>query len=285
LGGGANAVTPTQQLMALLRSRTLAEDVINGMDLLPVLVDGEVKTTDVNYGLMMVNAVSTLGSHVMFSDDKKGGTITISSEFRDPKLAMDVANYYVEGLQNFINKNALTVAKRNRIFIEKQLDLNKKELLWAGKELNEFYKSDRVSSVESKINIPSSDTELITPPSQFSSEDMSGLEKLQLQKDELDRKLLVKDIPQQVYLQYLTLRRNLLAQVNGLLTQQYEMAKIDEAKDEWSYQVIDSARLPEHKSRPKRTKMVMLAFVSSLLIGMFGVLLIEYVKKMKDSQG
>ncbi len=294
--GGAGGQAPSQQFMALLKTRTLAEEMINRHNLMSVLFKktkaeaeveveesqrSKVKGEDINErrttnderrkkGQAVEDAVKTLlGSYVKFMDDKKNGTITISAEFKDPKLAAEVANGYVDGLQKFINENAFTVAKRNRIFIEGQLAQNKRELLEAGKELNEFYKGGRVSSVESKIDVPIAN-----------SNTQAVLGDLQKQKEEIENKI-VKDIPQQVYLQYLTLRRNLLTQINTLLTQQYEMAKIDEAKDELAFQVIDPARVPEKRSRPKRRQMVMLAFASSLFIGVFAAFFMEYLEKVK----
>lgn len=289
--GGVGTQTLTTQFLALLNTRTLAEEMINKHDLVPIIFEG----SKPGEKLSMESAVGGLLGSVKFMDDKKNGTIIISAEFKDPKLAAEVANGYVEGLQKFINGNAFTVAKRNRIFIEEQLSQNKRDLLEAGKELNEFYKGGRVSSVESKIDVPITGglQGVDTPPSDAHNDTVIELEKLQKQEAEIatvlnqrptanDQRQVVKDVPQQVYLQYLTLRRNLLTQINTLLTQQYEMAKIDEAKDELAFQVIDPARIPEKRFKPRRKQMVMVAFVSSLLIGIFAAFSLEYTEKMRS---
>jgi uncharacterized protein involved in exopolysaccharide biosynthesis len=61
-----------------------------------------------------------------------------------------------------------------------------------------------------------------------------------------------------------------------LLTREYEIAKIEEAKSMPTIQVLDSAVVPEKKSKPKRTQMVLLAGVTSLFIGVFVAFIHEY---------
>ncbi|XLM21261.1 hypothetical protein MKD33_03615, partial [Chromobacterium piscinae] len=58
-----------------------------------------------------------------------------------------------------------------------------------------------------------------------------------------------------------------------LLSKQYEMAKIDEAKDSSLIQVLDTAVPPELKSKPKRSLIVMLGLFGGLLIGILSALL------------
>lgn len=91
----------------------------------------------------------------------------------------------------------------------------------------------------------------------------------------------VHNVPSQVYLQYLTLQRELLGKVNALLTQQYEMAKIEEAREDLSFNIIDSAVAPVHPSKPKRLLIVGVAFVGGLFLSIFVAFFLEYVQKMK----
>jgi len=50
-----------------------------------------------------------------------------------------------------------------------------------------------------------------------------------------------------------------------LLAKQYELAKIDEAKDATIIQVLDEAIEPDRKSKPKRTQIVLLSTIVALL--------------------
>ncbi len=282
--GGIGGQTVLQQFIALLNSRTLTEDVINEMNLMPVLFkDYDVKKADQP---TIGAGIRALKGCVNFLEEKKNGTISISGEFKDPIIAADVVNGYIKELQTLINENSFTMSKRNRVFIEKQLEQNKRELLESGKDLNEFYKSGKVSSVESKVDVStgvhiSADAEDASATEVGHKDLLAKVDELQKQKQDIESKLVVKDVPQQVYLQYLTIRRGLLVQINNFLTQQYEMAKIDEAKDDLAFQVIDPARVPEMRSRPQRKQMVMMSFMASLLIGVFAAVFMEYIEKMK----
>jgi uncharacterized protein involved in exopolysaccharide biosynthesis len=68
-----------------------------------------------------------------------------------------------------------------------------------------------------------------------------------------------------------------------LLVKQYELAKLDEARDAVVIQVIDRAVTPERKSRPKRALIVILATVAMLFLSVFLVLLLEHpwIKSVK----
>lgn len=294
VGGG----TPQNlQFLALLKTRTLAERVIENCDLIPLLSNGG-KQADIS----MENLTGDLLSHLDFTNEMKSGVLTITAEFQNPMTAAYVVNCYAQGLQQFINENTFTVAKRYRIFIGEQLYQNKKQLIESGKELNEFYKGNRISSIDSKIDVP---LEIELDYKSFKNDNLivdsemqSKMETLKKQKEEVDDflekinvenvstddkqyKNIIRSVPQHVYLQYLTLRRNLLTQINTLLTQNYEMAKMEEAKDELAFQVIDPGRVPETRFKPKRRKMVMTGFIVSLLMGCLMVFSMEYYSEIK----
>lgn len=286
LAGLSGANSPTQQFMSLLKTRTLAEVVINENNLLPALLK---KLSD-DPALNMERGVKVLRTeHITFTEDKKGGIITIDAVFQDPRLAADVANGYVAGLQQFIKGNALTVAKRNRIFIEKQLAENDSDLLQAGKEINEFYKGGKVSNIDAFIDVPlnsflSAGEQKIAPDDIFSIDKFETiLKKKRDVEEQLGALKVVKNVPQQVYLQYLALKKTILVQVNGLLTQQYEMAKIEESKEELAFQLIDPAIPPTMRYSPKRGQIVMTSFFSSFFLALAAIFFAESKKKSCSS--
>ena len=53
-----------------------------------------------------------------------------------------------------------------------------------------------------------------------------------------------------------------------LLTQRYEMAKVNEARDTSTFQILDHASLPTHRSRPARAELVLAGGVVGLLLGL-----------------
>lgn len=288
---GIASQSPNRQIIALLKTRSLAIRVINKYDLLPILLKNNDESKP--NGKKMQSAAENLLGMISFDDNKKDGIISISAELRDPKLATMIANGYVEELQNFINDNSFTLAKRNKIFIEEQLLQSQRELLEAGKLLNEFYKTGRVSNVGSKVDVSlvvdSNLQETINRLKERKKILQGEVEEYpdeRIVSDQTDdlaeiNDKIVRGVPQQVYLQYLTLRRNLLAQINTLLTQQYEMAKIDESRDDLSFQILDPASEPETCSRPKKREMVMIAIISSIFFSILILFIIEFFQKSK----
>lgn len=289
----------TEKIIAILRSRTLNENVINAQRLMPIIFEdawdekaGKWKSEDFDEQKNMEKAVRIMRKLVLIGSDKKAKTIKITGEFRDPKLAARVVNAYIDELQKFIVSNAFTTAKRNRIFIEEQLAENKRDLLEAGKEITVFYKTNRVSSSEADLDV-NVDTVVdvdahLGEKAKLAAMGASGnaaMRNLLAEKAQVESRLAeartVKDVPQQVYLTYLMLRRELLAKVNALLTTQYEMAKIEETKEDLTFQVIDSAVPPVRKYRPKRAQICIMFFFAALFASIVIAFSREYVYRQK----
>ena len=83
----------------------------------------------------------------------------------------------------------------------------------------------------------------------------------------------------EIKLQYTRLQREALVQnkLFTLLAQQLEQAKIEEARDETAFQVLDRAIPPERKSKPARAIMVLLSMLVSLFAGVMLAFAREYV--------
>ena len=196
--------------------------------------------------------------------------LRIIAEAQTAELAYQLAIAYIEELQNYLSQNALTQSKRYRIFLEGQVAKNKRDLLEAGKELNLFYGTSRVSSVESKVTVPlnidQSQTSALTlsPKSAPSSNANQTTTWQLLQHDEQ----FIYDVPQQVYLQYLSLQRELLGSLSSLLSQQYEMARMYEAKEDLAFQVVDPPILPYRRYKPRRVVIVIVATGAVTLLSM-----------------
>ena len=85
-------------------------------------------------------------------------------------------------------------------------------------------------------------------------------------------------------LEYLRLMRELKIQeaIFEQLTRQFELAKLNEAKDSSSLQVLDEAVVPVKKSKPKRSLIVILATVTAFFVSIFWIFIREYFEKMPD---
>jgi uncharacterized protein involved in exopolysaccharide biosynthesis len=297
LPGGS--VGDSDKILAILKSRTIAENLINRENLMPILFEdkwdakkGTWKSNNPEKKPTMEAAVRALKGSIGITYEKKEKTISITGESKTPELTARLVNAYIDELQIFINANALTTAKRNRLFIEEQLAHNKQELLEAGKEVNAFYKSKKVSSTEADVDV---NVGVVHDEGSFQFENTrlaaldngndAAMRNLIAEKTQVENKMAevqtVKDVPQQVYLTYLMLRRELLAKVNVLLSTQYEMAKIEESKEDLSFQVIDWAVPPVMRASPRRAHICVMSFMAALFGAIFLAFFREYIEKMR----
>jgi uncharacterized protein involved in exopolysaccharide biosynthesis len=296
------------KLIAVLKSRTVAEEVIHALG----LIDRLFEEPDPEEPPTLQDAVRLLSEDMTEINDNKEGLISIAVEHKDPQLAADIANQYTVALQRFLSENALSMAKRNRIFIEHQLRTVKAELQEAEEALKKFQTNKKIVAMDAqteaaikalaelKAQVTAKEVELgvlrefATPSNPDVLRVKDELRELKKQLAMLEKKgsnpeadalPSLSEAPE-LGLQYIRLKRDAMTQqkVFELLTQQYEMAKIEEAKEDIAFQVIDTAIPPEKRAKPKRKLIVMLAGVVSLFAAIFLVFFLEYVENMKKRE-
>ncbi len=114
LAGAAGIQTPADKIMVILKSRSIAESVINRFDLMKVFYD---KEWDQEKGMwknpdkhpVLEDAVKKLTKSVATINKSKEGAITVSVEWKDPRLAAEMANYYVSVLTEFLKDKSINV--------------------------------------------------------------------------------------------------------------------------------------------------------------------------------
>lgn len=104
--------TPVDKLLVFLKSRTVAEMVVKRFDLLRVFYEGRwdpVKGAWKNPDKppLLEEAVKYLGNKVTSFKKSKEGTIAITVEWKDPRLAADIANYYVFALAEIMKDKSV----------------------------------------------------------------------------------------------------------------------------------------------------------------------------------
>ncbi len=109
LGG---LTTPADKLLVFLKSRTVAEMVIKRFDLLRVFYESKwdpVKGAwkDPLEPPLQEEAVKYLGGKVTSFKKSKEGAIAITVEWKDPKLASDMANYYIVALAEIMKDKSV----------------------------------------------------------------------------------------------------------------------------------------------------------------------------------
>jgi uncharacterized protein involved in exopolysaccharide biosynthesis len=243
------------------------------------------------------------------------GIIVVSVTWKDKQLAADIANSYVEELNQFNTETAMTVGKRYRIFIEQRLKETTDTLVKAEEALRQFQEKHRTIALDVEIESAiatiadlkrqilllevkkgtlSSSSQIDNPHLYNINREIRELKK-QLSKIEFGNMKENKgefgagfSIPfsklPEVSLEYARLYRDVEVQqvIFEVLTQQYEQAKIMELKDTPTVQVLDKAGPPEKRSSPKRRQIVTLAALFSLILGVSVSFFQEWFDHLKE---
>lgn len=280
IGGALNlsGSGATAQLLALLTSRSLTERVIQDSNVIPLLYGDQPRPE-------LYRMIQTVRQAMKFEENAETRTMYIIAESHSPELALELAQAYLHALQMELRENAFSSAKQYRLFLEQRVAQNKRELLEAGKTLNSFYKEGRISSIDSKLDVP---IELPFISAEVEPETWREVNKMYAELGGMhatalswqrEKQSVVHDVPQQVYLQYLSLHRELLGKLNALLTQQYEMAKMEEARDGLTFSVVDQAVLPHERFKPNRRLIVLVSFLAALGVGVFAAFVREWTAR------
>ena len=211
-------------------------------------------------------------------------------------LAQDVTNYYVTILDEANKQLNSEKAKNHREFIERRYEINKLELKQAEDALNRFQERknaialeeqtkaaiDIAASIKAEILANQVKSEILAMALNPDHPDVVSLKRatelLQVQFDNLneggDTDYLLPKFAEvaDLGLEYMRLKRDVEVQdqIFIFLTQQYEEAKITEAKDTPTLQVLDHASLPERKYKPSRAKVCIVGFLLSLILSIYG---------------
>jgi capsule polysaccharide export protein KpsE/RkpR len=294
--------TPGALYVEIMKSRTVQDRLIDKFDLRRhYWLTG--RWWPHNYYLTR----KKLTSFTDFEEDKKSGVITLTYTDYDKQTAAAIANAYVEELNRLASDLNTSDAHRERIFLEERLKSAKQDLDQASLALSQFSSKNTVmdpqnqgrSMMDAAARIQG---QLIASESELRglkeiySDDNVKVRTLSAQIGELQAQLKkfmggpaggpaeaagsgaglypsMRTLPMLGY-QYTDLYRQTRIQetVYEFLTQQYEMAKIQEAKELPTVRVMDPAVPPERKSGPIRTLVVSLSLLAGLALACFWVI-------------
>lgn len=283
------------QLMTLLGSRTLSERLVSRFHLMEVFYkeawDKEKKEWKIDDPPTLSDGAKIMKGFFLVEEDKRHKVFSISVQHPDPKFATELANTIPNELQILLNEFDMTVSKKSRRFIGEQLEFHRAKLLNVGKDIAYFNVKGRGSDDHSTFDVP---VEVRLTPDPWDNTGGEGMipstslegeiQKSKNDLSDLEQKISsfkkVTGVPQQIYLEYLVLQKRLLIRIVSLLTQQYEMARIEEVQSQLSFQVIDPAVMPKRKYKPKRTIICLAVFSVSLI---FSIILCQLLEFLKDN--
>jgi tyrosine-protein kinase Etk/Wzc len=285
LGGLAGAVggikNPADQFIAYMKSVTIQDALIERFKLLERY--GAQTKTD-------ARAVLSGNVRLAFSKD---GLMSVEVDDKDPKFAAELANAHVEELVRLLSKVATTEAQQRRLFFEKQLAIAKDKLIHSEITLKatgvsgSVLKSNPASAVaavaglqaaitaqEVKIGAMRGYLAETAPDIKLAINELANL-RAQLGKQE-------KDTPSTngkatAEGDYITKYREFKYHETlfELFSKQFELAKVDEAREGAVIQILDFAQPPERKSKPKKA---LVAIIATLAAG-FSLLLFVFIRQ------
>jgi len=282
--------TSSDLFIGVLHSRTVEDDLINKFKLRELYGTRRIEDTR-----------KELSSRTDITGDRKSGIVTIKVIDRNPQRAAAMAREYVDQLNQIVVTLNTSAAHKERVFLETRLGQVQQELEAAEKDFSQFASKNTALDVkeQGKALIGAAaelEGQLIAAQTQleglrqiYTNENVRvrSLEariaeyRRQLQKlngntpggDAAGAQNESADQDQELYpsirrlpllgVTWTDLYRRTKVQevVFETLTKQFEIAKVEEARETPSVKVLDAADVPEQKSFPPRMILILFATV------------------------
>lgn len=263
--------TPTDVFVAILKSRVMADDVIAKFGLMALYGERTMHDTRAELADRVRIAVS------------KEKVIKVTVEDTDPQRAADIAAHFVTGLDRLNRTLNVSKAGQNRAFLERRLNETMDTMARAEEALRDFQAKNKAVAVEAQSKamieaaamiqgqITAQEVQLqvmegyLSPDNPDLSRVRSSIEELRKQLGLMESGKGAKGaaaggrlhpamvtVPD-LALQYGRLLRELKVQetLYALLTSQYEQAKITEARDTPTVQVLDPPVPADKQIKPR----------------------------------
>lgn len=276
--------------LGILQSRTVQDDLVQKFDLRKVYGDKRWE-----------EARKNLTNETELSEDRKSEIISISVTDKNPERAQQMAQEYIGALNHVVIALNTSSAHRERVFLEDRLNQVQSDLESAEKTFSQFASKNTAIDIEAQGKAMISASATLEGQLVAAQTELEGLKQIfadnnvrvreaQARVNELQRqldKLGGKDSPDaigaassegMVYptirqlpvlgVTYADLYRRMKVEdaVFQTLTQQYEAAKVEEAKETPSVKVLDPPELPEKKSYPPRLLIMFLGMLFSFML-------------------
>jgi tyrosine-protein kinase Etk/Wzc len=299
LGALGGLKSPGDVYVGILKSRTIADDLIKRFGL-----------QNVYKKKRMSDAAKELKGRSTFVSGKDT-LITISVEDHDANRATSLANGYLDALYEQNGRLALTEASQRRLFFEQQLEHEKDALADAEVELRKTEEQTGLMSpsgqaqmeieaiAQVRAQISSREIEL-GALKQAATDQNPEVVRLQTQIDGLEQQLqklergsevrqsgnvlpAAAKVPE-LALEYVRKEREVKYReiLFGLIAKQYESARLDESREAPVLQIVDRAVVPDRKSGPQRTLILLASCLFGALAGAGWVIVKDFVGKLRQ---
>jgi tyrosine-protein kinase Etk/Wzc len=295
---GVSGSTDVQRIQAVLESTSVLDEVIAKFTL------GE------RYGTAHIEQTrQELAKHCSTGVDRKSGVVSLSCEDKEPEQAMAMATFFGEVGNRVFGRISASSAREERRFLETQVQSARKDVDLSSQKLREFQETHRVVDLgeQSKAVISAMavvEGQLVSKQlelsylERFSSRTEVNVVQFEQQIAIMKAKLAELEDSQRPHagsaapdpggkffpdamrvpelrfqLEQLLREQKIQETVFFLLMQRYETAKVDEARDTSTFQILDNPTLPTYKSRPKRGQSLLLGVACGVAFGCAAIIL------------
>jgi len=287
-GGSLGIKNPADMYVSFLSSRTVEDAMIQRFGLMKEYHEKRMSDTRKDFERRTTAVAGT-----------KDGLIRISVEDRDPKRAAELANGYVEEFRRLSATLAITEAARRRLFFEQQVQQAKDKLTEAEEAMTKTEQSTGVLQIDSQARSLIESAAILRAEVVAKQVQIEGMrsfatdnnptvvlakQELAALQSQLEHVAgshndtgsdinLSKGRVTQSGMEYIRRFRDLRYQetVFELLAKEFEIAKLDEAREGSIIQVVDAAVPPDKKSSPHRLLIVMASTVLAFFVAAFWV--------------
>jgi uncharacterized protein involved in exopolysaccharide biosynthesis len=300
-GGGLGLKTPNDMYVAMLESRTVEDAMVKRFDLMREY-----------HKKYLSDARKAFERHSTVDGSGKDGLIHISFEDRDASRAAAIANAYVDEFRDLSQNLAITEAAQRRVFFEHELEKSKNKLADAEEALKRTEQRTGLIQLDSQaraliesaatlraqitareVQIQGMQTYATGENAQLvqAQRELEGLRaqlaKLGGSEDSNGELLVPKGLVPEAALEYGRKFRDVkyYETIFDILARQFEVAKLDEAKEGALIQVVDPAVVPDRRSFPKRALIVVSTTAAGFFLGaLIAMLQAGFLRMARDPQ-
>jgi uncharacterized protein involved in exopolysaccharide biosynthesis len=301
-GGSLGLKNPNDTFVGMLKSRTVEDAMVQHFELMQEY-----------HKRYFSDARKAFEKHTDVDGSGKDGLIHVSVEDRDPDRAAKLADGYVDQFRTLSQHLAITEASQRRLFFEQELEQAKDNLANAEEALKQTEQKTGLIQLDSQaraliesaaalraqiaareVQIQGMQTYATGENAQLiqAQRELDGL-RAQLTKlggseaSTVGELIVPKGLVPEAGLEYARKLRDVKYNetIFDILARQFELAKLDEAKQGALIQVVDPAVPPDRKSFPKRGLIVIGAAAFGFLFGVFTALFQAGFQRVKDDPG
>ncbi len=283
-GGSLGIKNPNDRYVAMMQSRTVEDAMVKRFGLMQEY-----------HARLISDARKDFEGHTTVEGSSKDGLIHISVEDHSANRASELANGYIDQFRDLSQHLAITEASQRRLFFQQELDQAKTNLANAEEALEETEQKTGVIQPDSQaralietaaslraqitareVQIQGMQTYATGENAELiqAQQELAGLRaqlaKLGGSEDTSGNEFMIpKGLVPKTGMEYVRRLRDVkyYETIFDILARQFEVAKLDEAKEGALIQVVDPAVVPDRKSFPKRGIFAVIGAVLGLLIG------------------